>query len=347
MSGANGTMQAVIFHGPRDIRMEEVPIPKPGPGEVLLRVGAALTCGTDFKAYRQGHRVLLGEGPSPFGHELAGTVAEAGPGAERFAPGMRVVAANSAPCDACFFCAKGQPQLCDDLRLHNGAYAQYSLLPARIVRHNLYEVPPDLELRDAALCEPLACAVHAVDVMAVLPGERVSVLGGGVMAMLLVETLKARQARVLVVGRGKSSLHRAHEAGAERVVSSLDADPLSAARDFTSGRGADCSFEAVGTPQTWQTAVSMTRKGGRVCLFGGCAHGTIVPVDAHRIHYGQIALQGVFHHTPRHFQEALALIAGRKVNPRHYVASSIPLSEVPGYFERMHERSAFKVAVIP
>ena len=274
-------------------------------------------------------------------------MAETGPGAERFTAGVRVVAANSAPCDACFFCGKGQPQLCDDLKLHNGAYAQFSLLPERIVRHNLYEVPAELELRDAALSEPLACAVHAADVMDVRPGESVSVLGGGVMAMLLVETLKARQARVLVVGRGKASLQRAQEAGAERVASSLETDPAQAARDFTSGRGADCSFEAVGTPQTWQAAVSMTRKGGRVCLFGGCARGAVVPVDAHRIHYEQIALHGVFHHTPRHFAEALALIAGGKVNPRHYVASSIPLSEVPAYFERMQDRSSLKVAVIP
>ncbi|MEK9145293.1 MAG: zinc-binding dehydrogenase [Elusimicrobiota bacterium] len=345
MSG--GTMQAVIYHGPRDIRLERVPIPTPGPGEVLLRVGAALTCGTDFKAYRQGHRVLLGDGPSPFGHELAGTVEESGPGAERFPAGMRVVAANSAPCDACFFCGKGQPQLCDGLKLHNGAYAQYSLLPGNIVRRNLYEVPAGLELRDAALCEPLACAVHAADAMGVRAGESVAVLGGGVMAMLLTETLKARQARVLVVGRGEPGLERALEAGAERAASSLQTDPGQAARDFTSGRGADCVFEAVGTPETWQAAFSMTRKGGRVCLFGGCAQGALVPVDAHRVHYEQLSLQGVFHHTPRHFAEALALIAGRTVNARRYVASSIPLSEVPDYFKRMQDRSALKVAVIP
>ena len=134
-------MRAVIFHGPRRIRLEEVSRPKTGPGEVLLKVGAALTCGTDFKAYRQGHKVLLGALPSPFGHELAGTVVEVGKGVKAVRIGDRVVAANSAPCDRCYFCGRGQNQLCDNLKLHNGAYAEYNLVPAHIARHNLWKLP--------------------------------------------------------------------------------------------------------------------------------------------------------------------------------------------------------------
>ncbi|HAH06362.1 MAG TPA: hypothetical protein DCM05_07510 [Elusimicrobia bacterium] len=340
-------MKAVIFHGPKQIRLEEVPVPRPGPGEILLKVGAALTCGTDFKAYRQGHPVLLGESPAPFGHEFAGTVVSVGLGVRDLAPGMRVVSANSAPCDDCFFCAKGQTQLCENLKLHNGAYAQYNLIPSHIVRRNVHPLQDGVDFKTAALSEPLACALHAVDAMQVRSGESVAILGSGIMSMLLTGALKVRGARVLAVGRSHANLQRVRDAGADSAVSSNDEDPAQSARSFSGGHGPDCVFEAVGTPQTWETAVKMVRRGGRVCLYGGCSQGTQVKVDAHRIHYGQISLHGVFHHTPRHFKQALDLLSSRQVDSRRFIADEIALQDVPGYFEAMHARSPLKVAVFP
>ncbi|MDE2290959.1 MAG: alcohol dehydrogenase catalytic domain-containing protein, partial [Elusimicrobia bacterium] len=170
-------MRAVIYHGPRDVRLETLPRPRPGPGEVLVRLGAALTCGTDFKAYRRGHRVLLGDPPSPFGHELAGVVEEAGAGVTAFAPGDRVVVGNSAPCEGCFYCDRGQNFLCERLKLHNGAYADYDLVPAPIVRANLHRLPAGLSFETAALAEPLACARHAVGAARVEAGETAAVVG--------------------------------------------------------------------------------------------------------------------------------------------------------------------------
>lgn len=340
-------MKAVMYYGPKEIRIERVPVPRPGPGEVLLKVGAALTCGTDFKAYRQGHKVLLRELPSPFGPGLAGTVVSAGEGGEVFPPGTRVVAANSAPCDHCPFCRRGQPQLCEDLRLHNGAYAEYSLLPARIVRHNLHAIPATMDFRTAAVTEPLACAVHAADAVGVLPGDTAAILGAGIMSMLLVSALKQRGARVIVVGRSPQPLERALAVGADFAFSALKGDPVETVRNLTDGLGADCAFEAVGRPETWQQSIEMARKGGKVCLFGGCAQGTRVPVDAHRVHYSQLTLFGVFHHTPKYFAQALSMLSDGRVDARLLVDGEIPLDEVPGYFQRMHERSNAKVAVIP
>lgn len=340
-------MKAVMFHGPKQIRLEEVPVRLPGPGEVLLKVGAALTCGTDFKAYRQGHKVLLGDLPAPFGHELTGTVAAVGPDVASFQIGERVVAANSAPCDKCYFCGRGQPQLCDDLKLHNGAYAEYNLVPAHIVKHNLYKLPEQLPFEVAALSEPFSCAIHAADVLAVEPGERVAILGAGIMSMLLLQALLARGARVVVVGRSRAPLQKALALGAETVVSALRTDPVAAVREASGGRGADCVFEAVGTADTWNQSVAMVRKGGKVCLFGGCAQDTRVPIDAHRVHYGQISLFGVFHHTPKHFKRALEILSSGKIETGELIQSSIRLHEVPEFFARMHQASNAKVAVIP
>ncbi len=348
----DAVMKAVMYHGPKEIRLQEVPIRLPGPGEALLRVGAALTCGTDFKAYRQGHEVLLGDLPAPFGHELTGTVVAVGPDITKFTTGMSVVAANSAPCHnedrACFFCGRGQTQLCDNLKLHNGAYAEYNLVPANIVKHNLYPIPDNVTFEDAALSEPFACAIHAVDVLGIGKGERVAIIGAGIMSMLLLEALNACGAETVVVGRSPGPLERARELGARETVSVLKQNNVVAAvRKLHDGRGADCVIEAVGKPETWNQAVEMVRKGGKVCLFGGCSQGTRVPIDAHRIHYGQLSLYGVFHHTPKYFQEALRLLSSGDVTTGHLIESTIRLHEVPKYFERMHHRSNSKVAVIP
>ncbi len=346
----NLKMKAVMFYGPKEIRLVEVPLPKPGPGEMLIKVGSALTCGTDFKAYRQGHPVLLGKLPSLFGHELAGTVVEVGPGVKRFKTGDRVVAANSAPCDDCFFCLRGQNQLCDDLKLHNGAYAEYNLLPAQIVKHNVYGLGDawGLSFAHAALAEPLSCAIHAAGLLGVTPGETVAIIGSGTMSLLLIHALTDIGARILVVGRDKRNLDRALAAGADMVFSAHDGDPIPAVRQACAGRGPDCVIEAVGRAETWAQAVGMVRKGGRVCLFGGCAPGTEVPVDAHKIHYGQLSLLGVFHHTPRYFSAAVKLLKARKVKTDLLISDEISLDDVPAFFEAMHHRSnANKVAVFP
>ncbi len=341
------TMRAVVFYAPKDIRLVESPVPKPGAGEVLVKVGAALTCGTDFKAYRRGHPVLLGPLPARFGHELAGIVAQVGKGVKDFKEGDAVVAGNSAPCDGCYFCARGQNQLCDRLKLHNGAYADYDLLPPNIVKHNLHKLPSGIELATAALAEPLACAMHAVDLLKVAEGESALIIGAGSMSLLLIQALFARKARVLVVGRGRANLDLAQAAGAHDVFSVEDGDALTWARGQTEGRGPDCVFEAVGLPGTWQQAIALVRKGGRVCLFGGCAPGLDVPVDAHRIHYSQLSLFGVFHHTPKYFKAAVELLGSGAVRPDLLIAGSIPLSDVCSFYDRQHGVSNQKMAVIP
>lgn len=121
----NALMKAVMFYAPGDLRLMETPIPSASPGEVVVKIKTALTCGTDFKAYRQGHPVLLAHTPSPFGHEMAGIISEVGAGVTWLREGERVVVLNSAPCDDCFFCEQGITELCENLELLNGAYAEY------------------------------------------------------------------------------------------------------------------------------------------------------------------------------------------------------------------------------
>ena len=158
-------MKAAMYYGIGDVRYEEVDIPEIGPGELLIKVGTALTCGTDVKTYKRGHPLLIKHIPSLFGHEYAGTIEAVGEGVEDFKVGMRVVATNSAPCGECFYCKRDMPNLCTWSKdnLVNGAFAEYIRVPEAIVRWNTHQIPDSLSFRDAAITEPLACVVHGIE----------------------------------------------------------------------------------------------------------------------------------------------------------------------------------------
>jgi len=152
-----------VFHGPGDLRREDLPVPEPAPGEIVLRIDAALTCGTDVKTLRRGHPVMIPKVPTVFGHEFAGTVTAVGSGVSSFREGDRVVAANSAPCARCPSCRAGRPNLCEDLLFVNGAYGEFIALPPRLVERNVVSLAPSLPAERAAFAEPLACALLAIE----------------------------------------------------------------------------------------------------------------------------------------------------------------------------------------
>jgi L-iditol 2-dehydrogenase len=345
-------MLAARFYAPLDVRIEEMDVPRPGPGDVLVKVAAATTCGTDLKAYRRGHPLLLKTLPSLFGHEVAGTVAEVGTAVTRFRPGMRVVVANSAPCNRCFFCLRGRQALCEDLLLLNGSYAGYLLVPARIVEHNLWELPPDLPFTSAALTEPLACALHGIEASDIHPGESVVIIGGGPLGLLLLAVAKMKGARVILCGRGDERLALARALEADEIIDARQtpevAAEVAAVRALTDGqRGADVVIEAVGDPALWEAAARMVRRGGLVNFFGGCAAGTSISLETEPLHYGEITLTGTFHHTPHYISTALQLIAQRRIPVEQLISGTFPLTRLQDAFERLFAHQGIKYAIIP
>src|SRR6185295_14661975 len=187
MSPDTQRMSAAVLYGKEQLRIERVEVPTLGRGDVLVRVRAALTCGTDVKVFRRGYHAKMIRPPALFGHELAGDVAAVGSDVSGFHVGQRVVAANSAPCGSCFYCQRGQENLCEDLLFNNGAYAEFMRIPARIAAINTYEIPPGIGFQDAALIEPLACAIKAIDDTAIHPGDTLAVIGLGPLGMLLIK----------------------------------------------------------------------------------------------------------------------------------------------------------------
>jgi L-iditol 2-dehydrogenase len=342
-------MRAALFYGPRDVRLEYVEVPRAGKGEVVVRVAVSLTCGTDLKTFQRGHPVLLKRFPSPFGHEFAGVIAEVGKGVAGFRPGMRVVAANSAPCHQCFFCHVGESNLCDNLDLLNGAYAEYIKVPAPIVQHNLLPLPDAVGFREAAFCEPLACVLHGLDAVRLRPGDHVAILGAGSIGLLLMQVCKQAGAQVILISRSRPKLELARQLGADAIMA-LDAlrSREEALRELTShGHGVEVAIEAVGRPELWELAVRLIRKGGTAILFGGCEPGTTMSIETKALHYGERKLIGVFHHTPQAIRRALALISSRQLQLAPLITEELPLSHLGLAFRKMESDGALKMAIYP
>jgi L-iditol 2-dehydrogenase len=342
-------MRAALFYGPRDVRLEDVDVPRAAAGEVIVKVEVALTCGTDLKTFQRGHPVLLKRFPSPFGHEFAGVVTEVGAGVEGFRPGIRVVAANSAPCHQCFYCHAGETNLCENLDLLNGAYAEQIKIPAAIVRQNLLVLPDRLSYREAAFCEPLACALHGLDAVRLGSGDHVAILGAGSIGLLLVQVCKQAGARVILISRSTSKIELARKLGADAVI---DLETIRSNEErirelTTHGQGVELAIEAVGRPELWELAVALTRKGGNAILFGGCEPGTSVTLATSALHYGERKLIGVFHHTPSAIRRALELIASRQLQLDPLITDGLPLSDLGMAFQRMESNAALKMAIYP
>jgi L-iditol 2-dehydrogenase len=296
-------VKAALLYAPGDLRVEGLPRPEPGPGDVLVQVEIALTDGTDLKTYRRGHPLLLTESPAPFGHEFCGLV-----------DGRRVVAANSAPCGQCGGCERGEQ--CRDLVFLAGAYAEWLVVPERIAAANLHDVPRGLAPEVAAMLEPLACCLRGIERARITAGDTVAILGAGPIGLMLAACVADAGGWPVIVGGREERRALAEAFGAE-------------AGD---GRGADVVIEAAGTEQAWTDAVALVRPGGTVVMFGGLPRDARPPVDAYRVHYEELTVRGSFHHTPQTVRAALVFLASGAYPWARLVTHRISLEGLPALF---------------
>jgi len=337
----------MVFHGPGDLRPEELPVPVPGPGEVVLKIDAALTCGTDVKTLRRGHPVMIPRIPTVFGHEFAGTVSAVGAGVS-MREGDRVVAANSAPCGACPPCRAGRPNLCDDLLFVNGAYGEFIALPPRLVSENVVPLAASLPAERAAFAEPLACALLAIERARVEAGQTVVVFGHGPLGCLLGMLAMSRGARVVMVGKSGWRFDRLkHLRFARWLDATATADVVEDIRGLTAGRGAEVVVEATGRPEVWEQAVDAVGRGGTVVFFGGCAPGTSIRLDTRRAHYEELTLLGAFHHTPGTIRRAVEALQSGALVPDSLITHRMRLDEVGRALDLMARGEALKVLIEP
>ncbi len=339
-------MRSWVYLAPEHIELREVPIPTPRAGELLVKIRAAVTCGTDLKMYRRGHPKF--PPPSPFGHEFAGDVVEVGAGVQNFRPGMRVTANVFAECGHCFYCQKGQGNLCENLVYNFGAFADYMIIPESIVRLNTFEVPAHVPYAHAALTEPLVTVVHGQHLVRVQPGETVALIGAGAISLLHLQLAhRAGAEQIIVIEPSNDRLEIARALGATHLVNAREQDATEAVREFTDGYGADVVIECAGTKNTWEAAVQAVRRGGRVLWFGGLPGGTKVEVDAARMHYGEIALLNIHGDTAQDAREAFDLIASGAVNVEPLLSRVMPLEKVEAALQETIKGKAVKIVIEP
>jgi L-iditol 2-dehydrogenase len=330
-------MRAGYLIEPRRVELRDVDVPMAGPGSLVVRVRAALTDGTDLKTYRRGHWLM--PMPTRFGHEFSGDVAAVGAGVGAFCEGDAIMMVQSAPDGTCFWCTRGQEELCETLvsTMIFGAYAEYILVPPHIVARNAYKKPANLSYEAAAFLEPVSCVVHSLEALAPKRGDVVAIVGDGGFGILHALVALARGARPILIGRRAARLELARSLGVNAIVNAKEADPIAALRERTNGRGADAVIETTGSPEVWEAAPQYVRRGGTVVLFGGLPGETRVSFDAARLHYDEVKLTSPFHFTPRDVRVAYDLLAEGAIDVVPLISERFNLDQLVDAFARLDE----------
>jgi len=345
-------VKAAVLHGKEKILVEEIAPSALKPGEVRIRIEAALTCGTDLKVFKRGYHAKMIVPPAVFGHEFSGVICEVADAGRAGSPlpadgahgvtrpagwktGDRVVAASSAPCGECCHCRANQENLCEDLLFRNGAYAESIVVPARIAQKNLLRLKPETDFRDAALTEPLACVVQGIEDLKLCAGQNVLIIGAGPIGLMFAALAKNLGCEVTVAGRRAARLDAAKNLGASQIIDIGDGTDLVSKIRAATHAHFDAVIEAVGKPDVWEASVHLVRKGGAVNFFGGCPSGATITLDTTLIHYSNLTLLASFHHTPHTIRRALALIEAGVVRAQDFVDGECPLTQLPELFKSM------------
>jgi L-iditol 2-dehydrogenase len=314
----------------------DLPVPRAAAGEVVLRVRAALLCGTDLKLLARGHpRIAL---PVTMGHEACGDIVEVGQGVTDFRAGERVVPGVSGPCGDCDDCRGGRANLCAAAHADRtwGAFAELLRVPAAVVRANLHRPPADLPDEVAAFLDPLASVLHGWNRLGPPQPRTLLIYGAGAVGLLWAATARARGVRAIVAGRRAARLEIALRLGAEI----LDVERASAG-----AVGADAAVDCTGDPRVWEVLPSLVRPAGRVLLFGGCAPGVSVAFDAALLHYSELALIGSFHSTPEEARTAMAALASGEVDPRPLITKTGAFADLPAFLEAQARGEGIRYAI--
>ncbi|WP_227625103.1 zinc-dependent alcohol dehydrogenase [Fimbriimonas ginsengisoli] len=330
-----GTMRALVLEEPGRMSLQQIEIPHPGPGEVLVKVEAATTCGTDLKAFLRGHPQI--PMPGVLGHEYSGIVAAVGEGAS-FAVGDPVMGVHSAPCQECYWCQRDQENLCESIMSTKvlGSYAEYLLVPARIAQLNLFPKPDSISFEKACLLEPLSCVAQGVELLKVREDSRVLVIGPGAIGLMFVGALRLSGAReITLAGRNDARLAEGKKLGAQ--TCKVDAIPGSY----------DIVIECTGQVEVWEKSIDYVRRGGTLMLFGGCPGGTRASFDTKKVHYDQITILSPFHFGTKAVRQAREWLLNPLLDLSGIISGERFLEEGKQVFEDLQNGAGLKYVFKP
>ncbi|HEV8339722.1 MAG TPA: alcohol dehydrogenase catalytic domain-containing protein [bacterium] len=334
--------RTAVYHGPGDIRIERVPIPAPGPGEILARIRACGLCSSETMSW-----YMQRKAPVPLGHEPVGEVVVAGGGVSR-RPGERVFIHHHAPCHTCRACRRGDFVHCQTwrrTRLVPGGLAEYALVPAPVVAADLLALPPEVDDETAVFVEPLACALKALRRARLRPDDRVAVIGLGVIGLLQVLLLRAHGAeRVIGVDPLPERRAAGLEAGAQ-VVGGAGVDVTTLVRESTDG-GADLVIVTPPSLEALRLGFDCVAPGGRLVVFTPLPPEESWPLPVHDLFFREVTVIPSYSAGPDDTREALAqLSAGLPV--RNLITHRLRLDEAAEGYRLIAAGRALKVVVHP
>jgi L-iditol 2-dehydrogenase len=329
-------MKAAVYHGREDLRLEELPVPEPGPGELLVRVDACGICPTDLKKIRKG----LLPGPRVFGHEIAGTVAALGRGTSGWREGQRVVVHHHVPCGSCFYCARRAYAQCAHYKKNGttagfepsgGGYAEYVRVLDWIVERGTVAIPDGVLAEEASFVEPVNTCLKAVEKAGVAPGETVLVVGQGPIGLLLMQLVRCKGAAAFVSDPLPERRALATKLGAAVVLDACDDVPLRL-QELTGGRGADCVLVAAGGAPAMAQAVAATRPAGRIVSFAATSPGETAEIDFGLLTSAEKDILTAYSSSIDVQQTAADLVFSRSVRVRELVSHRFPMERAAEAF---------------
>jgi len=325
-------LKAAVWYGGRDVRVEDVPEPKVGFDDVLIKVGAVGICGSDLHAYEGLSKRRVP--PLIMGHEFAGDVVELGSNVKGLKKGDRVTVEPILSCGECVPCRRGQYNICLNLRfmgLHTpGALAEYIAAPA----HRCYIIPDGLTYEEASLAEPLSIAVHALNRTSMRVDNSILIIGGGIIGSLILQVAKRKTSgQIIVTDLIDQRLRLAASLGADATINAGREDVYGRVMEATHGEGVDVAVEAVGLQETMQQAVTLVKKGGSITVVGLLER--MVAVDMMKVVSSEVEVRGTYTYAGGDFETSLNLIRDHKVNLEPFLAHTFPLEEVQKGFEAM------------
>jgi len=345
-------MKAQVFYGPQDMRLEDVPIPSPKEGEMLIKVEACAVCGTDVRIYYSGHHNV--KPPQVIGHEIVGTIAEIGSGIEGYDVGEKITVVTPVGCGHCKYCISGKVNLCSSFRAigYNfpGGFAEYMILPQEAVRQgNVIKLPSNASLEGSALIEPLSCVLNGQEYLNIGFTDTVVVIGSGPIGCMHTAVARAKGAsKIILADIQAKRLEMAKPFGADIFVDSSKEDLVDLVRKETGGIGADVVITAAPSGQAQEQALQMVAKRGRISFFGGLpGDRATITLNSNIVHYNEVSIFGAYASNRYNYYEAAVLLSSGRVNLEKLITHTLPLEDLVKGIELVRQGEALKVIIKP
>jgi len=344
------TMRALYFYGPKDLKVQEVPIPSINEDELLVRVSFAGVCGTDNRIY-QGTKKIAG--PRIIGHEFSGVITEAGANVSGYAAGDHVTVYPMIPCGECYACQSGRKNICVN-RITigyeiDGGFAQYVKIPKEAIqRGNVLKVSSDLDEKVVSITEPIAAALNGVKRANVQEGDSVVIIGAGPIGLFHVQLTKLRNpGQLIVIEPDQEKRELALRLGADVVINPFEEKPDERIKELTGGNGVDIVIIDVGIPKLIEDSLEYVKKGGTYVIFAGSPHDSKITIDPNLIHYKEINLTGSSASTPEIHREVLDLIESGQLDVSRLISEVVPLDDWQRALEMKNNYQKIKVIIDP